>query len=97
MNTEKNPPSSDQLAGIYVFILSFLTVAGPIDQLFTFTKLDADTHHSVISDYHSNGISFVVSGFGDSDAPTTNGDEPIATANTIADFVMTYGVRSHDL
>jgi hypothetical protein len=76
-----------------VFILSFLLLSGPADQALQFTELDAETRASIISEYHSHGISMMVSAFGSTDAPTSEGADPVTTANTIAEFVKTYGVR----
>jgi hypothetical protein len=77
------PPSSDELVGINVFILSFLKVSGSTDQLLEFTNLDPDTQTSIIDDYHSNGISFMVAAFSDSDAPTTDGTDPVEWCNSL--------------
>jgi hypothetical protein len=94
----RNPlPTLDQLDGFNVFILSFLMVDGPSDEVSAFVELDSDTRESTISEYHSNGISLMVSAFGADDAPTSNGADPIDTANMIADFVLNYGVSSSAL
>jgi hypothetical protein len=82
------------LQGFNVFILSFLLLSGPADQALAFTELDADTRASIISDYHSNGISIMVSAFGSTDAPTSEGADPVETANMVAGFVMQYGVST---
>jgi hypothetical protein len=80
------------LKGFNVFILSFLLLSGPADKALEFTLLDAATRASIISDYHANGISLMVSAFGSTDAPTSEGADPVATANTIAAFVKKWGV-----
>lgn len=47
--------------------------------------------------YHSEGVKLIVSAFGSTDAPTTNGADPIATANTMAEFVIQYGLDGIDV
>jgi len=91
------PPSSAQLKGFNVFILSFLLLSGPADKALEFTLLDAATRASIISDYHSNGISLMVSAFGSTDAPTSEGADPVATANTVANFVKEFGLDGVDV
>ena len=86
------PPTSAQLKGFNVFILSFLLLSGPSDKALEFTQLDSATRASIISDYHAHGISLMVSAFGSTDAPTSEGADPIATANTVANFVKQYEV-----
>jgi hypothetical protein len=82
------------LKGFNVFLLSFLLLSGPADKALEFTLLDADTRASIISSYHAAGISLMVSAFGSTDAPTSEGVDPVATANTVANFVKTYNVSS---
>jgi hypothetical protein len=86
------PPTVAQLKGFNVFILSFYLLSGPADKALEFTLLDAATRTSIINSYHASGISLMVSAFGSTDAPTSSGADPVATANKIASFVKTYGV-----
>ena len=85
-------PNSTQLEGFNVFILSFLLLSGAADQALAFTELTASQQAAMIADYHSAGISLMVSAFGSTDAPTSEGADPVATANTIASFVKQYKV-----
>ena len=83
--------------GINTFLLSFLLTSGPLDQIKNFIELDPETQAQIISDYHNAGIALMVSAFGESDAPTTNGADPIATANSMAAFVIQYGLDGIDV
>ncbi|KZT41907.1 glycoside hydrolase family 18 protein, partial [Sistotremastrum suecicum HHB10207 ss-3] len=91
------PPTVAQLKGFNVLILSFLLLSGPADKALEFTELDAATRASIISAYHAAGISIMVSAFGSTDAPTSEGADPTATANTIAAFVKQYGLDGVDV
>lgn len=53
--------------------------------------------NSIKAQYHAEGIKLVVSAFGSTDAPTTNGADPISTANTMAEFVVQYGLDGIDV
>jgi chitinase len=86
-----NPlPSIDQLDGYTVFILSFLMTSGPSDEVLAFTELDSETRAKTIAEYHSNGISLMISAFGADDTPSRT--DPVDTANMVADFVKEYKV-----
>lgn len=67
---------------------------------------EEDKNNSPLLPYQAAGIKLIVSAFGSTDAPTSNGADPTATANTIANFVKTnnldgvdidYEVRHHRL
>ena len=68
-------------------------MGGALDQALVFSQLDEATRTQMITDYHNAGISLMVSAFGFTDHPTTNGADPIATANIMAAFVKQFGVR----
>ena len=93
MTTGENFPNSTELEGFNVFILSFLLQNGdPSDELQNFVELTSEQQASIISDYHSAGISLMVSAFGSIEAPTSTGADPVDTANIVASFVQTYNV-----
>lgn len=52
---------------------------------------------TVKSQYAAAGIKLIVSVFGSTDAPTTNGADPIATANTMAAWVKQFNLDGIDV
>jgi hypothetical protein len=52
---------------------------------------------SVRSDYHSAGISLIVSAFGSTDAPTSTGADPKSTARKLAKYVSQYNLDGVDV
>jgi chitinase len=85
------------LQGYNVFLLSFLLLNGPADQALAFTLLDDATRAGIINDYHNAGISLMVSAFGSTDAPASAGVDPVATANSMAQFVKQWGLDGIDI
>lgn len=51
-------------------------------------ELTAAERATIKAEYAAAGISLIVSVFGSTDVPTTTGADPIATANTMAAWVM---------
>ena len=51
------------------------------------TLITAAQRAAIKSQYAAAGISLVVSAFGSTDAPTSSGADPVATANTMAAWV----------
>jgi chitinase len=51
----------------------------------------------VKSSYNAAGIKLIVSAFGSTDAPTSAGADPVATANTMAAWVIKYGLDGIDV
>jgi hypothetical protein len=73
----------------------WLSSSGPNFKAAEFAKLSQSTRDWIINDYHSHGISFLVSAFGYGDNPTFDGKDPVAVANNLAAFVKQYNVRTH--
>lgn len=69
----------------------------PFVQAAEWTQLSASQRASVKSQYNAAGISLVVSLFGSTDTPTSSGADPIATANTMAAWVIQYGLDGVDV
>ena len=67
--------------------LSFLLLSGPADQAVEWTLISASDRAAIKAQYAAAGISLVVSAFGSTDAPTSSGADPVATANTMAAWV----------
>lgn len=59
--------------------------------------LDSATRSSIKASYASAGISLIVSAFGSTEAPTSQGADPTATANNLAAFVKQYGLDGVDV
>lgn len=69
-------------------VLSFLLVSGAADQAAAWAALSADTKAAIKTEYNAAGVSVIVSAFGATDAPTSGGVDPVATANAMAQFVL---------
>jgi chitinase len=91
------PPPVAQVKGYNVFALSFLLLSGPADKAVEWTWLTAAQRASVLSEYHNAGIQIIVSAFGSTDAPTSSGADPVATANNIANFVKQFQLDGVDV
>ncbi|RDX48223.1 glycoside hydrolase [Lentinus brumalis] len=90
-------PPAAQLAGYNVVALSFLTLNGALDQAGAFAALPADQRAAKKAEYASAGINIIVSAFGETDKPTTQGADPVATANTMAQFVTANALDGIDV
>ncbi|KAG5641910.1 hypothetical protein DXG03_003977 [Asterophora parasitica] len=91
------PPPVAQVKGYNVVALSFLLTQGAFDKATEWTQLSAAQRSSIKSHYAAAGIKLIVSAFGSTDAPTTNGADPIRTANTMAAWVKKYGLDGIDI
>jgi hypothetical protein len=72
--------------------LSFLLSTGPFDKALEWQQLTADQRAAVKAEYSAAGISLVVSAFGATEQPTTQGFDPIGMADTMAAFVKDTGL-----
>jgi chitinase len=91
------PPPVSDVEGFNVFALSFLLVAGAFDKAQEWTQLSAAERARIKAQYEAAGIKLIVSLFGSTDAPTTEGADPIDTANTMADWVIEFGLDGVDV
>jgi len=80
-----------------VFALSFLLTEGAFDKAAEWTQLSASQRSSIKSQYAAAGIKLIVSLFGSTDAPTSSGADPVATANTMAAWVKQFGLDGVDV
>ncbi|KAI0272598.1 glycoside hydrolase family 18 protein [Gloeopeniophorella convolvens] len=94
---ENGPPSTSSIKGFNTFILSFLLVSGAADQALEWQEISASDRSSIKSQYASAGIKLLVSAFGSTDAPTSEGKDPVATANTMAAWVKQYSLDGIDV
>ncbi|KAF8967623.1 glycoside hydrolase [Flammula alnicola] len=91
------PPAASALSGYNVFALSFLLTEGAWDKAEEWTTLTASQRSSIKSQYAAAGIKLIVSVFGSTDVPTSSGADPIATANTMAAWVIQYSLDGIDV
>jgi chitinase len=94
---ETGPPAVTNVTGYNVFALSFWLTSGPVDQADEWTLIDNATRASYLTSYHDAGISIIVSAFGSTDAPTTDGYDPVTVANNLAAFVLEYNLDGVDI
>ncbi|OBZ74603.1 hypothetical protein A0H81_05469 [Grifola frondosa] len=87
----------ETIPGFNVFALAFLLSSGPRDQAAAWTELSADQRTTLKSQYSSAGISVIVSAFGSTEHPTTEGLDPAATASTMAQFVLNNNLDGIDV
>ncbi|KIK62594.1 glycoside hydrolase family 18 protein [Collybiopsis luxurians FD-317 M1] len=91
------PPPVSDIQGFNVFALSFVLVAGAFDKAAEWASLSASQRSSIKSQYKAAGIKLIVSLFGATDAPTTEGADPVDTANTMAAFVKDFDLDGADV
>ncbi|KAI0657980.1 glycoside hydrolase family 18 protein [Cubamyces menziesii] len=91
------PPDASAITGFNVFLLSFLLTEGAWDKAYEWTTLTAAQRSAVKSQYAAAGIKLMVSVFGSTDVPTSSGNDPVATANTIAAWVKQYSLDGVDV
>ncbi|KAL1413211.1 hypothetical protein Q8F55_000963 [Vanrija albida] len=90
-------PTVAQLGGFNRFILAFDMTIGAVDNAALWTTLDDATRTSVLNSYHDAGIALMVSAFGSTDAPTSGGQNPVALAGKIAEFVRKWQLDGVDI
>ncbi|KAG1869307.1 glycoside hydrolase family 18 protein [Suillus tomentosus] len=90
-------PTVSEISGFNVFALSFLLEYGAADQAQEWEELTAAQRSSILSEYDAAGISLIVSLFGSTETPTSSGYSPIDTANTMAAWVIEYGLQGVDI
>lgn len=66
-------------------------------QAVEWTWLTATERATVKAQYAAAGIKLIVSLFGATDAPTSSGADPVATANTMAAWVKQFGLDGVDV
>ncbi|KAJ7224293.1 glycoside hydrolase family 18 protein [Mycena pura] len=91
------PPAVSSIKGFNVFALSFLLAKGPADKVAKWTSLSSAQRHKIKAEYAQAGISLIISAFGSTEEPTTDGTDPIATANAMAQFVIQYDLDGIDV
>lgn len=77
--------------------LSFVLVERAYDKATEWTFLSARQRATVKAQYAAAGIKLIVSLFGSTDYPTTNGADPIKTADRMAAWVKQYDLDGVDV
>ncbi|KAK0238911.1 glycoside hydrolase family 18 protein [Armillaria nabsnona] len=93
----KGLPPASQLRGYNVFALSFLLVSGAFDRAEEWTQLSTAQRSTIKAEYAAAGIKLIVSVFGSTDKPTSNGADPTKTAITMAEWVKKYDMDGIDV
>lgn len=92
-------PSADTIGQYNRFILAFWMSggAGAVDDAQAWEQFDDDYRQQVLDEYHNAGIALMVSAFGSTDSPTSNGEDPAQTAQDLAAWVIQYGLDGVDI
>ena len=77
--------------------LTFLLASGPVDEALNWQELTDSQRTTYVQEYNAAGISLVVSSFGSTETPTTSGVDAVTVANTMAAWVIQYGVNGIDV
>ncbi|KAF8202262.1 glycoside hydrolase [Pholiota molesta] len=77
--------------------LSFLLTNGAFDKALEWTQLSSAQRSTVKSQYAAAGIKLIVSLFGSTEEPTTEGKDPVATANTMAAWIKEFDLDGADV
>lgn len=67
------------------------------EQAEEWTWLTSAQRSTIKAQYAAAGIKLIVSVFGATDAPTSSGADPVATANTMAAWVKQYSLDGIDV
>lgn len=81
----------------WISALTFLLASGAVDEAQNWEELTASEQASYLSEYDAAGISLIVSAFGSTETPTSSGYNAITTANTMAAWVIQYGLKGIDV
>lgn len=90
-------PDVDDIKGFNTLAISFLLASGPADQAQTWADLSDSDRKAAKKAYNDAGISVIVSAFGETESPTTDGTDPTSTANTMAEWVIKYDLDGIDV
>ena len=74
-----------------------MTNSGAVDNAQAWEQWDDSYRQQVLDEYHNAGIALMVSAFGSTDSPTSNGADPTQTAQQLASWVKQYGLDGVDI
>ncbi|KZV72386.1 glycoside hydrolase family 18 protein [Peniophora sp. CONT] len=97
VSTKNGLPDVDDIKGFNTLAISFLLASGPADQAQTWAQLSDSERKAAKKAYNDAGISVIVSAFGETESPTTDGTDPTDTANTMAEWVIKYDLDGIDV
>ncbi|KAL8292192.1 hypothetical protein RQP46_001658 [Phenoliferia psychrophenolica] len=92
-----SPPAASEIPGWTVFSVSFWLASGAADMAQGWMQLSADARAAIKKDYAANGIKLLVTAFGETDTPTSSGEDPATTATALAKFVTDYDLDGCDI
>lgn len=78
-------------------MLGFLLNTGPADQSQVWANLGSDAQKSLKANYAAVGVKVMVSAFGGTSQPTTDGNDPAKTAQTMGAFVKANNLDGIDV
>ncbi|EJD39829.1 glycoside hydrolase [Auricularia subglabra TFB-10046 SS5] len=85
-----------ELKGWNVLNVAFWLTHGPWDNARQWTTLPTGIRQQIKSSYAAAGVKLLVSAFGDSQWPTSSGEDPKALAKRLADFVTDWEFEGVD-
>ena len=71
--------------------------SGSVDEAQNWQELTASQRSQYVQEYNAAGISLIVSAFGSTETPTSSGVDAVAAADTMAAWVIQYGVNGIDV
>jgi chitinase len=77
--------------------MSFWLHTGPLDEAKRYADLPATQRAAIKKQYNDAGVKLMISAFGSTEQPTTQGFDPVKTANDLADFALQVGVDGVDI
>ncbi|KAF8521408.1 glycoside hydrolase family 18 protein [Hysterangium stoloniferum] len=90
-------PKASDLKGFNTLNLAFLLTSGPADQAQAWTQLSDSQRANLKADYKSNNITLMVSAFGSTESPTTDGKDPTLLAESMASWVRQWDMDGIDV
>ncbi|ORY26060.1 glycoside hydrolase superfamily [Naematelia encephala] len=90
-------PSASQAGKWNRVVLAFWLTQGAWDNAKVWESLSASARQSQIEAYHAKNIAIMVSAFGDTEQPTTSGEDPVQLADKLAAWVLQYGLDGVDV
>ncbi|KAF8532434.1 glycoside hydrolase superfamily [Gautieria morchelliformis] len=96
-STANSLPAPAALKGYTHLLLAFLLPTGPADQSQAWSSLSAADRKSLKGQYAAAGIKVMVSAFGGTSAPTTEGVDAAQCAQTMANFVKANDLDGIDI
>ena len=91
-------PSASDIGNYNRFILAFwMSNQGAVDDAQAWEQFDEGTRQQTLDEYHAAGIALMVSAFGSTDAPTSNGVDAASCATDLANWVKQYGLDGVDI